>query len=140
MGTGTRRTTILCCTGHACCTGLATTVRASTADRADTGLAPHRLPLPPPLRVGRTHRMSFRCGIPIIRQECAAVAAEGHLCRARLVCVRCVRTPCLCRLRALLLLLLLSIGIRCFRRSDLSTIFSIRSLLTFRIDQKRRIP
>jgi len=59
--------------------------------------------------------MSFRCGIPIIRQECAAVAAEGHLCRARLVCVRCVRTPCLCRLRALLLLLLLSIGIRCFQ-------------------------
>uniref|UniRef100_A0A2S2NI43 Uncharacterized protein n=2 Tax=Schizaphis graminum TaxID=13262 RepID=A0A2S2NI43_SCHGA len=94
-------------------------VPAATADRADTGLAPHRLPLPPPppLRVGRTHRMSFRCGIPIIRQECAAVAAEGHLCGARLVCVRCA--PCLCRLRTLLLLLLLPpiSGIRSFRIS-----------------------
>ncbi|KAF0772105.1 Uncharacterized protein FWK35_00007129 [Aphis craccivora] len=95
MGTGTRRTTILWY-GTRVLYGLSNHRRPSR----HTGLAPHRLPLPPPpppLRVGRTHRMSFRCGIPIIRQECAAVAAEGHLCRARLVCVRCA--PCLCRLR-----------------------------------------
>lgn len=96
MGTGTRRTTILWY-GTRVLYGLSNHRRPSR----HTGLAPHRLPLPPPpppLRVGRAHRMSFRCGIPIIRQECAAVAAaEGHLCRARLVCVRCA--PCLCRLR-----------------------------------------